>query len=66
MRRIEMPKLTAFFYLLMRDHLTPGIVTGLVRDCQKITEPVKFTNKELARMSNRLINELINKSPKNK
>jgi len=40
-------KLTAFLYLLIRDHLPSGKVAKLIMDVHKITENIEYTNEHL-------------------
>ena len=52
-------KLVGFLYQLMRDHLTPGMMEGLVRDCQ---EPdITYTNGWLAKYAEDLAKRLESK-----
>lgn len=39
-------KLVSFLYELMRDHLTPGVIEGLVQNAQE--QPTMYTNGWLA------------------
>lgn len=42
-------KLTAFFYILMRDHMTPGVVEKIIRDHKILKEDTsQYTNGWLA------------------
>jgi hypothetical protein len=49
-------KLVSFLYQLMRDHVTPGVVEGLVRDSQ--VTPSQLTNGWIAKYSEYLASQL--------
>lgn len=36
--------LTCFLYILMRDHLTPGVVEKIALECQLSDNPIQYTN----------------------
>jgi hypothetical protein len=36
--------LTCFLYLLMRDHLPPGVIEKITLECQTSGNPIQYTN----------------------
>lgn len=50
-------KLTSFLYELMRDHLPPGVVEGIVRSSE-VDEETTYTNGWLAQYAQHLSDRL--------
>jgi hypothetical protein len=54
--------LSTFLYLLMRDHITPGLAEKLVMDVETSSHPTSFTNGWLGHYSNYLAGRLQGKN----
>lgn len=58
-------KLTALFYLLMRDHLPVGDLIAEVKTVSKL-EDIQFTNKYLAMLAEDLVGRIESESSCNR
>lgn len=51
-------RLASFLYQLMRDHVTPGVVEGIILDDLQYTDEITYTNGWLARYAEHLAKRL--------
>lgn len=57
-KHVTMDRLTSFFYVLMRDHLPPGVVTEVVIDAHVGEGPFVLSNGPLAQFAEHLAHKL--------